>query len=75
MNTCPGLIPSQLGNLVVLLKLDLSCNNLSGETNVYISGFVDVYCVCHDVRGLFDSEIYGGKTKSRIPKRPASFDS
>ena len=65
MNTCPGPIPSQLGNLAVLLKLDLSCNNLTGETNVCISGFVDVYCICHDVRGLFDSGIYGGKNQEQ----------
>ena len=61
MNTCPGLIPSKLGNLTVLLKLDLRCNKLTGETNMCISGFVDVHCVCRDVRDLFDSRVCGGK--------------
>ena len=65
MNTCSGLIPSELGNLAVLLKLDLSCNNLIGETYVCISGFVDVYCVSHDVRGLFDSGMYEGKNQEQ----------
>ena len=61
MNTCPGLIPSKLGNLTVLLKLDLFCNKLTGETNMCISGFVDIHCVCRDVRDLFDCRVYGGK--------------
>ena len=31
---CSGPIPIELGNLTVLLKLDLSINKLIGETNV-----------------------------------------
>ena len=65
MNTCPGLIPSKLGNLTVLLKLDIFCNKLTGETNVGISGFGDVHCVCRDVRDLFDPGIYGGKNQEQ----------